>query len=119
MALKSKIKYVLTDITSVVKTVEHFINSKRPQVIPVRHKNIQDYTAVLGGKLYCGFYLQDREMRQRILITILNSWHCSKGKVSERDHGLDMSCDYKSTEMYEVLKTIYFCKSGSIFFCFK
>lgn len=31
-------KCVLTDVASVVKTVEHFINSKRPQVISEGHE---------------------------------------------------------------------------------
>lgn len=31
-------KCVLTDIASVVKTVEHFVHAKRPQVIPEQHE---------------------------------------------------------------------------------
>lgn len=83
MPSRSKLKCVLTDVTSVVKTVEHFINSKRPQVIPERHKNIEVYTAVWDNSILC-LFLTNIEKTQRLLITILNLLKCSKGKLNKK-----------------------------------
>lgn len=47
----------LTDITGVVKAVEHFINSERAQVVPERHKN----TNINNGQT---FHLQQQQQQQ-------------------------------------------------------
>lgn len=83
MPSRSKLKCVLTDVTSVVKTVEHFIYSKRPQVIPERHKNIEVYTAVWENSILC-LFLTNIEKTQRVLITILNLLKYSKGKRNKK-----------------------------------
>ena len=62
-----KIKFVLTDVPSVVETVEHFIHPERTQVVPEGNTNIDNYTA--AEKNVCStLYIII------ILITIVHSW---------------------------------------------
>lgn len=56
-------KCVLTNIASVVKTVEHFINSKRPKVVPERQRFISQQVKLLYHRV-CIIIFADYRVRE-------------------------------------------------------